>query len=241
MSRIRLYVEDPLAAGRVITVPREAAHYLVGVMRRARGDEIRLFNGRDGEWQGQLVDARRGHARVEIGAQCRPQSEEKGPSLLFAPVKRARTDLIIEKATELGAARIVPVETARGIAERVRLSRLEKIAREAAEQCGRLTLPVIEAPAALARVLADWPCDRPLLFCDTAGKAPPLAAACRDLPVDRLPAVLVGPEGGFTEAERRLILDHAASRAVSLGPRTLRAETAAIAALAILLTREWEA
>ncbi|RMD88600.1 MAG: 16S rRNA (uracil(1498)-N(3))-methyltransferase, partial [Alphaproteobacteria bacterium] len=204
MSRIRLFVEDPLATGRVITLPREAAHYLVTVMRCSTGDGIRLFNGRDGEWRGQLVDARRGHARIEIGAQCRPQIEEKGPSLLFAPVKRARTDLIIEKATELGAARILPVETARGIAERVRLPRLEKIAREAAEQCGRLTLPVIDAPAALARVLADWPGDRPFLFCDTGGTAPPLAAACRDLPAAWPPAVLVGPEGGFTEAERRL-------------------------------------
>lgn len=225
LPSIRLCVDSPLAAGAEVTLSVGASHYLVKVMRLAAGGRLRLFNGRDGEWLAELTSVDRKAAVARLLDPVRAQAAEPGPCLLFAPVKRANTDLIVEKATELGAAEIRPVVTARSIAERVRTDRLRLIAREAAEQCGRLTLPEIHEPAPLLRAVAAA---GPLLFCDTDPEAPRMVAdmAAR--------AVLVGPEGGFTPEERERLLALPEVRPVSLGPRTLRAETAAIVALAML-------
>ncbi len=228
--KIRLCVDAALATGVSLTLPPAQAHYLTHVMRLRTGEAVALFNGRDGEWRATLAGIGRKDVSLTVDGLLRPQPDEPGPWLAFAPVKRAKTDLIVEKATELGVERILPVMTARAIAERVRLDRLETIAREAAEQCGRLTLPRIDPPAPLDRLLADWPASRVLVFCDTASGAPG-SHSCE--PAGNA-GVLIGPEGGFTEAERRAILASTAACALSLGPLVLRAETAAIAALARL-------
>lgn len=228
--KIRLCVDCALAAGASVTLAQAQAHYLSHVMRLRPGDGVALFNGRDGEWRATLAGIDRKEVSLTVGSLLRPQADEPGPWLAFAPVKRAKTDLIVEKAAELGVERIMPVMTARAIAERVRLDRLEAIAREAAEQCGRLTLPRIDPPVSLERLLADWPADRALMFCDTDPDATP-SLSCE--PVGPV-GVLIGPEGGFTDAERQAVLASSAACALSLGPLTLRAETAAIAALARL-------
>ncbi len=234
MTRIRLHVDAPLASGARIVLPVAASHYLLTVMRLGAGAAIAVFNGRDGEWRARLVDRRRAGATLEVERRLRAQEDEVALWLLFAPVKRAATDLIVEKATELGATRLVPVMTARAIAERVRRERLEKIAREAAEQCGRLTLPEIAALLDLSAAAAAWSPAHPLYLCDPDAAAPPFLEVLEDASAGEPAAVLVGPEGGFTEAEREMLRRLEAVRPVSLGPRTLRAETAAIAALALM-------
>lgn len=222
---IRLHVDDPLDVGAELSPVAGAAHYLLVVMRLESGAEVALFNGRDGEWRAELIRVGRKDARLRVLGRLRGQQAEPGPCLLFAPVKRANTDLIVEKATELGVSSIRPVISARSIAERVRTDRLRLIAREAAEQCGRLTLPDIHEPAPLIAAAAAA---GSLLLCDTDPGAPAL------VPGGSASAVLIGPEGGFAPEERARLLALDTVRPVSLGPRILRAETAVIAALAIL-------
>lgn len=217
-------------------LPGQAAHHLVTVLRTRAGARVALFNGRDGEWAARLTEAGRKAAELEVEDRLRPQAAEADLWLVFAPVKRAATGLIAEKATELGASRLVPLRTRRTVAGRVRTERLEAIAREAAEQCGRLSLPEIAEPVLLEALLARWPGGRRLFFCDEAGGAQPLLAAAigEDGEAGGGRALLVGPEGGFEAVERAALWDHPACRPVSLGPTILRAETAAIAALAVL-------
>lgn len=227
---IRLFVAADLAPAAEIVLNGEQAHYLRAVMRRGPGDRVAVFNGRDGEWRAAIVDLGKRGGHLTLESQSRPQQKARPLDLLFAPVKRAGTEWLVQKATELGAARLRPVLTRRTERARLRLERLQTIATEAAEQCERLDVPVIDEPVELAHLLADWPAGTPLLFCDERAPGPPLLQALADL---MPPAgLLIGPEGGFDPAEREDLLARPAVRQVSLGPRILRAETAALAALA---------
>ncbi len=211
----------------------EQSNYLLRVLRLGAGGEVRLFNGRDGEWNAALSAAGK-KAEVTPVAQLRVQPPPARPALtlLFAPVKKDQTDLIVEKATELGAVRIVPVLTQRTQTRTVRLDRFRKIALEAAEQTERLDLPEIADVASLDAALAALPSGTALVFCDEAGDAHPAAALMADLK-GRDAALLIGPEGGFTPEERAFLRSRPGMHSVSLGPRILRAETAAVAAMAL--------
>jgi len=238
----RLYVEAPLSAGAEIALDDQQAHYLQHVLRLAPGAEIALFNGSDGEWAARIEAFGRKGGSARLLSQRRAPRPEPDLWLLFAPLKRARIDYLVEKATELGVSAIWPVYTARTVVERLNLDRLRAHAREAAEQTERLHLPEIHPAEDLAKLLARWAPDRPLLVCDESGAAPPIAAALGA----RAPgpwAVLVGPEGGFTDMELDGLRNLPFVCAVGLGPRVLRADTAAIAALALLQAHlgDWRA
>ena len=233
---IRLYVTESLTAGSRPGVAEEQAHYLVNVMRLKPGDELLLFNGRDGEWRARLAGVGKRACQLEVVERTRGQQVGPDLDLVVALVKRARLETIVEKAAELGARRVRLITTERTNAERTRVDRLAAIAVEAAEQTGRLDAPPVDAPQKLDRLLAGWPADRPLMFCDEAGDAPPALAALADAkagPKAGPWAVLIGPEGGFSPRERALIRTLPQAVPVSLGPRILRADTAAIAALAL--------
>jgi 16S rRNA (uracil1498-N3)-methyltransferase len=231
-SSIRLFVEDALAAGEPAMGSEAQAHYLANVMRRSVGDTVLLFNGRDGEWQASITSFSRKRVAFEPLVQRRAQAAEPDCWLVFALLKRTKTDLVVEKATELGVSRILPVVTARTQADHVNLDRLRAIAIEAAEQCERLAVPEIMAPKTLADLLAGWPAGRKLFMADER----------RDAPAARLAigpaALLVGPEGGFTSGEVAAIGANQHVTRVSLGARILRAETAVIAGLALLLASD---
>ncbi|MFZ4690693.1 MAG: 16S rRNA (uracil(1498)-N(3))-methyltransferase [Polymorphobacter sp.] len=224
----RLYVEMPLHAGAVLTLPLPQSHYLAQVMRRQPGDMVRLFNGRDGEWAARLTSVGRKAVLAELLAQSAPQEVVPDLWLCFAPIKRGRIDWLVEKACELGVARLVPVITRRTVVDKLNLDRLRAHMVEAAEQCGRTALPALGDAVGLPALLATWPDDRWLYFADEAGGTA-LTSAVRPGPA----AILVGPEGGFMTEEAAAItaLDRAVR--VSLGPRILRADTAAIAAIAV--------
>jgi 16S rRNA (uracil1498-N3)-methyltransferase len=228
-SDLRLFVDVPLAQGGLLEPSAAQCHYLLTVMRRQAGDRAALFNGRDGEWLATIEPIERRRCRLAIAELLRPQQPEPGPTLLFAPLKRVPQEFLIEKATELGVARLEPVFTGRSVVDRINRARVLSIAIEAAEQSGRLTVPEIDAPTSLDQRLESWPADRLLYFGDETGAGAPLLETLQTRgPGD----LLIGPEGGFTEDELSELrrLDHVV--AVSLGPRLLRAETAALAALA---------
>jgi 16S rRNA (uracil1498-N3)-methyltransferase len=226
---LRLFVDVPLAGGGLLEPSAAQAHYLLTVMRRRAGDDVVLFNGRDGEWRATLDPVERRRCRLAIVEQLRVQLPEPGPALLFAPLKRVRQEFLIEKATELGVARLEPVFTRRSVVDRINRARILSIAIEAAEQSGRLTVPEIDPPTSLDRRLETWPDDRVLYFGDETGAGQPLLATLRDNgPGD----LLIGPEGGFTDDELAGLRRLDRVVAISLGPRVLRAETAALAALA---------
>jgi 16S rRNA (uracil1498-N3)-methyltransferase len=229
----RLFVDAPLGASATVACTPAQANYLRNVLRLRRGDAILVFNGRDGEWRAELAEAGKRGAALVVGEQVRVQ--EEGPDLqyLFAPLKRARLDWMVEKATEMGTSRLRPVLTRRTVAERVNLERMRAHAVEAAEQCGIMRIPEIDAPERLERALAAWEDARPLVFCDESGEETcPFTALARIAPGPV--AVLVGPEGGFAPAERELLLAQPFVTRISLGPRILRADTAAVAALALV-------
>jgi 16S rRNA (uracil1498-N3)-methyltransferase len=225
----RLFVRHALGEDSAVELEPAQANYLGNVLRLAVGAELLVFDGMSGEWLARIADA--GRKRMSLAVERRTREPEAIPDvwLAFAPVKRAQTDWLVEKATELGAARLMPVMTQRTVAERVRLERLESIAIEAAEQCGRTRVPQIDEPVPLRRFLDEIDSARHLYFADEAGGDPP-AGAFQEGPT----AMLIGPEGGFTEEERALVRGSGAS-AISLGPRILRAETAALAALATFM------
>ncbi len=231
---IRLFVDQDLAAGAALPLRHDQSHYLVNVMRQGDGAQVHLFNGRDGEWAATLVEPRKKVWAARVDSLVRPWSEGRDLDLVVAVVKRGRLETIVEKAAELGARRVIPVLTERTNASRVGLERLRAIATEAAEQTGRLDVPTILEPAPLAGVLADRAPDRRLMFCDEAGDAPAAAdALAREAPSAAPWAILIGPEGGFSPAERNTIRELPGALPVSLGPRILRADTAAIAALTL--------
>ena len=231
-STPRLFVDLPLAADAAPTIDGAAAHYLLNVMRLKVGAPILLFDNRSGEWLASVADAGKRSLTVRIEHQTRPIEQVPDLWLCFAPVKKARLDWIIEKATELGVARLQPVITERTIVERVKRERLEAQVIEACEQCGRTALPMLGEPIKLTQLLAEWPADRALLFADEAGGVP-LSTAAAPAPA----AILIGPEGGFTTRERDLLLENTAVRRIALGPRILRAETAAIAAISLWMAQ----
>ncbi len=221
----RLFVRSPLAEGARIDLDAGQANYLGNVMRLGEGAKLLAFDGSSGEWIARIAEAGKKRMALAVGRRTREPETISDVWLAFAPVKRNQTDWLVEKATELGVARLIPVMTRRTIAERVKLERLEAIAIEAAEQCGRTRLPAIEAPVQLAQLLKQG--GRQLYFADEGGGDP---AASTFKP--GAATILVGPEGGFTDEERAAIRAVPTAVPISLGPRILRAETAALAALA---------
>ncbi|MDX5381358.1 MAG: 16S rRNA (uracil(1498)-N(3))-methyltransferase [Rhodobacterales bacterium] len=248
-AKIRLYVDQPLGAGQTVPLDRDKAHYLFGVMRLSEGAGVLLFNGRDGEWLARVAEAGKRGGMLLCEAQTRPLRMPPDLWLLFAPIKKARTDFIVEKAAEMGAARIVPVQTDFTNAERIRQDRLQAHAVEAAEQCGGTYVPEVSDLVRLDRLLADWPEGRQLMFCDegfadggaAADPAPILPGRAPGQPPQPW-AILIGPEGGFSPAERARLHNLPFSHPVSLGPRILRADTAAVAALTLWQMRlgDWD-
>jgi 16S rRNA (uracil1498-N3)-methyltransferase len=229
---IRLFVPGDLESGGPIVSSREQGRYLSTVMRLRVGEPLLLFNGRDGEWRARLVEIDRRGCRLETESQVRLQAGGPDLDLLIALVKRTRLETIVEKAAELGARRIAPVITERTNADRTNLARLSAIAIEAAEQTGRLDVPEVLAPAKLQVALAQLSAGRRLMFCDEAGDAPPAIEALAAAGGASW-AILIGPEGGFTATERAAIRSHGPATPVSLGPRILRADTAAICAMSL--------
>ena len=228
-STIRLFVEAPLDAGTAVALASGQAHYLRNVMRRKPGDRIRLFNGRDGEWEGAVETLAPSRAIVRPVARLSAQPPAPDLRLLFAPLKSERTRFVVEKATELGVGALHPVLTRYGQTRRVNVERLQAHAIEAAEQCGRLEVPRIAPPCPLADALADWPPERRLLVCDPEAQRTVVESLAGSAGASW--AILIGPEGGFAPAEKRLLADQPAAVHARLGPRILRAETAVAAAL----------
>lgn len=229
---IRLYIDADLSSDGAIKLADGHAHYLRNVMRVESGSEILVFNGRDGEWRAVIAAIGKASVRLQIEAQTREQSPGPDLWLAFAPVKRGPIELIAGKACELGVSALIPVITARTNVGRINRTRLQTIATEAAEQCGRLDVPEVKAPVDLPEFIADWPAERTLVVCDETGGGMPIAEALAGANPAAPWAVLVGPEGGFVKSELEAITKLHIIKRVGLGPRILRAETAAIAALA---------
>jgi 16S rRNA (uracil1498-N3)-methyltransferase len=231
-ERARLFTQDDLSEGEMVELTANQAHYLRNVMRFKSGETVALFNGRDGEWRGRVAALGKGRGQVAVEIQTRRQRDEPDLWLLFAPLKRGPMDVLVQKAVELGASRLQPVLTERVNSTRINTDRLTANAVEAAEQCERLTIPDICAAAPLGKVLADWPTDRRLWVCAETGASTPIRDAFGAGHAGGADAILVGPEGGFVNNELDVLNKLPFVTAVSLGPRILRAETAAIAALA---------
>ena len=229
----RLYVAAGLSSGAAIELDRAQAHYLRSVLRLGAGAAVAVFNGTDGEWLCRVSEIGKG-ASLAVESQLRDAepAAETDLWLLFAPIKRARLDWLVEKATELGVAALLPVWTARTQAERVNLDRLQTHAVEAAEQSERLSVPELRAPQRLDRLLASWPGGRRLILCDESGAGEPISDVAARLPPGPV-ALLVGPEGGFDETELDAFGKLSFVTRVGLGPRVLRAETATLAAVAV--------
>jgi 16S rRNA (uracil1498-N3)-methyltransferase len=228
-AKVRLYVDHPLGAGQTVPLDRDQANYLFNVMRMGPGDAVALFNGHAGEWRAEVVTGNKRNGVLACVGQSAPQMDPPDLWLVFAPIKKARTDFIVEKAAEMGARRILPVLTDYTNSERVRVDRLQAHCVEAAEQCGGTYVPEVAESQRMDALLGDWPADRRLMFCDEA-----LAGGAAGLPDAGGPwAILIGPEGGFSEAERARLHGLPFAHPVSLGPRILRADTAAVAAMAL--------
>lgn len=239
--KTRLYVEYDLKGGQEILLDRNQGHYLVNVMRCQAGDHISLFNGRDGEWIAQIVKVGKGKATLRVRQNTAGQILEPDLWYLFAPIKKARLDYMVQKATELGVSLLRPILTERTNPDRVKLDKIRLNVIEAAEQCGRMTVPDVEPVATLEQLLDGWPEDRLMMFCDeegehdrnvfAVGRAIDEVNAWQDRP--KKWAILIGPEGGFSPRERDLIRRQAFVVPVTLGPRILRADTAAVTAIAL--------
>lgn len=227
----RLCVRDDLLEGAVVALPPEQAHYVANVIRLAMDGELLLFNGRDGEWRARRIAAGKRDVKLEVLERLRPQPAALSVEYAFAPLKHARLDYMVQKAVEMGAGILSPVVTRYTQVSRVNLERMAANAVEAAEQCGILTLPQVNPPRPLAEWVAQLPSERVLAFCDEDAAASDPVAALRGAPAGPV-SVLVGPEGGFAPEERALLLPRAVT--LSLGPRILRADTAAVAALALV-------
>jgi 16S rRNA (uracil1498-N3)-methyltransferase len=221
----RLFVDQPLAEGARVTVE---GTYLGAVLRLGPGDGVKLFDDRSGEWLAEIVEAGKKRCSLAVIRHLRPREAVPDLWLVFAPIKRGRIDWLVEKATELGIARLLPAITQRTVVDRLNLDRLRAHAIEAAEQCERTALPALAEPAKLSALLKHWPEGRTLYFADEAGGGASLADAAPG-PA----AILIGPEGGFTDEERAAISALPQARAVTLGPRILRADTAAISAISV--------
>jgi 16S rRNA (uracil1498-N3)-methyltransferase len=228
-STPRLFVEQPLAPG-PLRIDGPAAHYLLSVMRTAPGDPVKLFDDVTGEGLATAMQVGRRDLTVDVSTRLREREPVPDLWLCAAPLKKGRIDWLAEKACELGVDRLVPVVTARTIVDKLKTDRLRAHMIEAAEQCARTALPAVDEPVKLAAMLRDWPAERTLFFADEAG-GDSAVAAMRAHPGPA--AILIGPEGGFTDAERAMIREHSQAIGISLGPRILRADTAAAAAVAL--------
>ncbi len=235
---IRLHVPQPLSTGAAVLPTLDQSRYLTQVMRLKTGDELRVFNGVDGEWRATLSEMRKKGVVLRAEEQARPQTTGPDLELIVAVIKKSRVETIVEKAAELGAARVRLAVTQRTNVDHVRLDRLDAIAEEAAEQTGRLDVPTIDDPEKLAAILDGWDASRRLMFCDETGGAPVATAVTEPGPW----AILIGPEGGFSPEERERLRALPFTTAVSLGPRILRADTAAIAAMTLwqAAVGDWE-
>jgi 16S rRNA (uracil1498-N3)-methyltransferase len=231
-GKVRLFVEAPLGQALRLSPGEGQAHYLLHVMRARVGDRLSLFNGRDGEWLARIAEISKRACTLECERQAETQRDVPDLWLVFAPVKKTPADYLAQKATELGVRRLQPVITRRTIVHRVNVERMRANAVEAAEQSGRLSVPEACEPLSFDDLLAQWPRDRRILFCDEAGEAPPIAQALRDAP-DGPWAVVTGPEGGFDPSERAALRAQPFVTPVFLGARILRADTAALAALSV--------
>jgi 16S rRNA (uracil1498-N3)-methyltransferase len=231
-STPRLFVDQPLADGMALALNGAQANYLGNVMRLRPGDPVRLFDDRSGEWLAEVADSAKRSITLRLTGKLRAREEVPDLWLLFAPIKKGPIDWLIEKATELGAARLQPVVTQRTVVDRLNLDRLRANMIEAAEQCDRTALPELAEPVKLPALLKNWGAARALLFADETGGAP-IADIARPGPA----AILIGPEGGFTSDERELIRATPGAVGISLGPRILRAETAAAAAISAWMSK----
>ena len=228
-AKIRLYVDQPLGDGQAVRLSPDQAHYLTGVMRLAAGSPILLFNGKDGEWRATLAEASKRGAIAVCDTRTKPLRLPPDLWLLFAPIKKARTDFIVEKAVELGVARILPVQTRHTNSERIRQDRLQAHALEAAEQCGATYVPEVTDLQHLEKLLSKWPEGRRLYWCDETAAGQPATLA----PATGPAAILIGPEGGFSADEAARLRARPGTVPLSLGPRILRADTAAVAAITL--------
>ncbi len=233
-SAPRLFVPSTLSEGAEIAIGGNQAHYLARVMRVGEGDAVVLCDDVTGEWASSVASVAKREVILRCENRLRPRESVPDFRLYAALLKKPAFDLVLEKATELGVAEIRPMLTRRCVADRLNLDRATTIVTEAAEQCARTALPIVAEPETLDSILRDWPADRMLYFADEQGGEP--AAACFAADIDGVPspaALLVGPEGGFDDAERKAIRSLPQARPISLGPRILRGETAAIAAIAV--------
>ncbi len=229
-AKIRLFVEGPLAKGQGIVLNKDQANYLFAVMRLSVGDQILVFNGQDGEWLAEIAEGNKRGGVLACTDQTAPQRMPPDVWLIFAPIKKERTNFIVEKAAELGAAKVIPVITAFTNSERLRQDKLQAHAVEAAEQCGGTFVPPVTEALKFADLLADWPDDRRLMFCDERMAAGPVAEVLAGETRGKW-AIIIGPEGGFSPEEADALNALPQTIAVTLGPRILRADTAAVAAL----------
>ncbi len=230
-GKTRLYVTGDLGANMAVALNEEQAHYLLHVLRARTGKRVLLFNGRDGEWLAEIAEAGKRGVIAACLKQTQPQAGVPDIWLVFAPVKKTPSDYLVQKAAELGVSCLLPVFTRRTIVSRTNEERMMANAKEAAEQSARLSVPEIRKGVALDRLLGSWPKERRLFFCDEGGDAKPLADVARG--TGGPAAILTGPEGGFDPAEREMLRALSFVTPVTLGPRILRADTAALAALAI--------
>jgi 16S rRNA (uracil1498-N3)-methyltransferase len=231
MPHIRLFVDTPLAPRLEIPLEAPQAHYVQHVMRLRAGDALSVFNGVDGEWRAKVADLRGKKAMLVAEDQVKRQRASPDMWLCFAPIKHGRIEWLVEKATELGVSVLQPVMTRHTIVQRVNLDRLRAHAIEAAEQSERMDVPVCRAPLGLAALLAEWPGDRTLIYCDESGQGKTVKNLLPMLPPSRY-AIIIGPEGGFAREEHAMLRAHASAQAMCMGPRVMRADTAALAALA---------
>ncbi len=236
-SKTRLYVDHPLKEEQSILLSREQAHYLFGVMRLSVGGQVLLFDGMNGEFLADVVEAGKRGGTLLIASQTRPLQMPPDLWLMFAPIKKARTDFIVEKAAEMGASRIVPVQTEFTNSGRIQRDRLQAHAVEAAEQCGGTYVPQVDEMKRLDRVLNDWDETRQIMFCDETTADDPATPfeAQKDQAVGPW-AIVIGPEGGFSEKERNRLRGLPYAHVAQLGPRILRADTAAVAAMTLWQT-----
>ncbi len=238
----RLFTTSALSAEVACGLDLAQAHKLRSVLRARVGDEILLFNGRDGDWRARLIAVDKARAIAQCLAQVRVQTAEPGPWLAFAPLKKERLDQVVEKAVEMGVERLIPVLCRRTQNRALKTERVSRQIIEAAQQCERMSLPELSAPMTLEGLAESWPEKRILLIAEERANARPLGDVLRETPVPRGPlGILIGPEGGFQTGELDVVKDLSISMSVSLGPRILRAETAAIAALAVMqaLSGDW--
>jgi len=228
----RLFVPDPLGGGAEVTLAQSQTHYLAKVMRLAPGAVVGLFNGRDGEWRARIESLAKRGAILDVEARLREQDAASDLRLIFAPLKKAPLDFLVQKATELVVSTLIPAVTRRTVAQRVNRERMLANAIEAAEQCERLTVPDVRAARPLSDVLDAWPAACPILLCAEAGAAEPIQDVLERIGRAEPCAILIGPEGGFETTELDALHNLPFVTAIGLGPRILRADTAAVAALA---------